>query len=392
MTAASPSPNGTRGPADQTPAMTAADVEITSAAASAGQGEPAMEAVGLTKNFRLGRGVVLPAVRDVSFSLYRGAVVALVGESGSGKSTVARLLAGQEPLTSGTVRLHGEPVSLSSRRAFRRLKSEVQLVFQDPFASLNPVHTVRYHLQRPVRLHQGKHGQDEVGTEVRALLEQVRLLPAGQFLGKYPHELSGGQRQRVSFARALAARPSVLLADEPVSMLDVSIRLEMLNLLDDLRRRFQLALLYITHDIASARYFADEVLVMYAGQIVERGPAEDLTQRPLHPYTQLLIASAPDPDNLGGLGATAGTAGTPGTGSRGQAGAEPAAAGCPFSTRCPLAEDRCRREVPVLQPVTAGRAAACWRLDAAAPWLQTGPSGPTFARPQPPNPQDRKTQ
>ena len=139
----------------------------------------------------------------------------------------------------------------------------------------------------------------KVDDEVAALMEQVRLTPAKHFLDKYPHELSGGQRQRVSFARALAARPKVLLADEPVSMLDVSIRLEMLSLLDDLRQRFRLAMLYITHDIASARYFADEVLVMYAGEIVERGPAEEVTQHPAHPYTQLLVASAPDPDNLG---------------------------------------------------------------------------------------------
>ena len=172
----------------------------------------------------------------------------------------------------------------------------------------------------------------------------MRLTPAGQFLPKFPHELSGGQRQRVSFARALAARPSVLLADEPVSMLDVSIRLEMLGLLDDLRRRFQLALLYITHDIASARYFADEVLVMYAGEIVERGPAEELTQRPAHPYTQLLVASAPIPTTSG---ARCGAA-------RRRPGASPPPAarppqGCPFSPRCPLADDRCRAEDPPLQ-------------------------------------------
>jgi len=366
--------------------------QITSAAA-AGHGPPAMEAISLSKNFRLGRGATLRAVRDVTFSLYRGAVVALVGESGSGKSTVARLLAGQEPLTSGTIRLHGEPAALSSRSAFRRHKSEVQLVFQDPFASLNPVHTVQYHLQRPLRLHQGKHGQTELGQEVTALLEQVRLVPANQFTGKYPHELSGGQRQRVSFARALAAKPSVLLADEPVSMLDVSIRLEMLGLLDDLRKRFQLALLYITHDIASARYFADEVLVMYAGQIVERGPAEELTQHPAHPYTQLLIASAPDPDNLGSVLHAGGQANAADQAKRGPAGTGPAAAGCPFSTRCPLAEDRCRQEVPVLQPIAADRAAACWRLDVAAPWLGAAavPS-PTNAQHQSPNPQeDRKT-
>jgi peptide/nickel transport system ATP-binding protein len=258
-----------------------------------------MEAVAISKDFRLGRGQTLHAVREVSLSLHRGKVVALVGESGSGKSTVARLLAGQETLTSGSIRLHGQPVSMSSRRTFRRHKSEVQLVFQDPFASLNPVHTVRYHLQRPVRLQQHKRSAADVRREVGTLLGQVRLTPADQFLGKYPHELSGGQRQRVSFARALAAQPRVLLADEPVSMLDVSIRLEMLNLLDDLRKRLSLALLYITHDIASARYFADEILVMYAGEIVERGPAERVTQEPSHPYTQLLIASAPDPDAFG---------------------------------------------------------------------------------------------
>jgi peptide/nickel transport system ATP-binding protein len=333
--------------------------EVVSAAAA--RGPLAMEAVSISKDFRLGHGQVLHAVRDVSFALYRGAVVALVGESGSGKSTAARLLAGQERLTSGEIRLDGAPADPSSRRAFRRYKSEVQLVFQDPFSSLNPAHTVRHHLERPVRLHQGRKSRAEVEEEVTALLEQVRLVPADQFTGKYPHELSGGQRQRVSFARALAAKPTVLLADEPVSMLDVSIRLEMLGLLDELRRRFQLALLYITHDIASARYFADEVLVMYAGEIVERGPAEELTQQPAHPYTQLLVASAPDPDNLGGALRAAAA-----TGPR-----KPAAAtadrGCPFSPRCPLAIDQCRNDDPALLPVSATRAAACWRLDAAAP-------------------------
>ena len=341
----------------------ARDDEVRSVAA--GRGPLALEAVSLDKDFRLGRGQVLHAVRGVSFGLYRGAVVALVGESGSGKSTVARLLAGQERPTGGSIRLDGAPVDVSSRRAFRRHKSKVQLVFQDPFSSLNPVHTVRYHLERPVKLHRGTRSAGETTREVAGLLEQVRLTPTGSFLPKFPHELSGGQRQRVSFARALAARPSVLLADEPVSMLDVSIRLEMLNLLDNLRRRFELALLYITHDIASARYFADEVLVMYGGEIVERGPAEELTQRPAHPYTQLLVASAPDPDNLGSTlraGTAAGAARKP-------AGTGPAATGCPFSGRCPLADDRCRTDDPPLRRVSAVRAAACWRLDVAAPGI-----------------------
>ena len=355
--------------------------EQTLISAAAERGELAMEAISVSKDFRLGRGQTLHAVRNVSFNLYRGAVVALVGESGSGKSTAAKLLAGQERLTSGVIRLDGHQVEVSSRRAFRRYKSEVQYVFQDPFASLNPVHTVRYHLERPVKLHQRAADMDR---EVVALLEQVRLTPAKQFLAKYPHELSGGQRQRVSFARALAAHPSVLLADEPVSMLDVSIRLEILSLLDDLRRRFRLAMLYITHDIASARYFADEVLVMYAGQIVERGPAEQLTQYPAHPYTQLLVASSPDPDNLGSTlrrGAGRDRSQQPQGTSRGPASAAPngtAVVGCPFSPRCPFADDLCRRENPALSQVSATRAAACWHLDLAAPEVVSGPQGGGF--------------
>jgi peptide/nickel transport system ATP-binding protein len=344
---------------------------LTSAAAA--RGPLAMQAISVSKDFRIGRHQTLHAVRDVSFNLYRGAVVALVGESGSGKSTAARLLAGQERLTSGAIQLDGKRVEVTSRGDFRRYKSHVQLVFQDPFSSLNPVHTVRYHLERPVKLHQGK--DTDVDAEVAALMEQVRLTPAKQFLTKYPHELSGGQRQRVSFARALAARPSVLLADEPVSMLDVSIRLEMLALLDDLRQRFKLAMLYITHDIASARYFADEVLVMYAGEIVERGPAEEVTQHPAHPYTQLLVASAPDPDNLGstlrrkthrsGAADSSGRLGSEAAQKPGSA----ATAGCPFSPRCSFADDHCFAEDPALLQISATRGAACWHLDAAAPEL-----------------------
>jgi peptide/nickel transport system ATP-binding protein len=331
--------------------------------AAARRGPLALEAVGLDKVFKLGRGKTLQAVRNVSFGLYQGAVVALVGESGSGKSTVAKLLAGQERPSGGVIKLDGRPADIRGGRAFRKYKSQVQYVFQDPFGSLNPVHSVDYHLIRPIKLHQA--GNKDVPGTVTALLEQVRLTPAAQFAVKFPHELSGGQRQRVSFARALAAQPSVLLADEPVSMLDVSIRLEMLNLLDDLRTRLSLALLYITHDIASARYFADEVLVMYGGQIVERGPAEDVTQRPAHPYTQLLIASAPDPDNLGSVLKSGNAATGGGAGRAGNVG--PAPTGCPFSNRCPLAVDKCKQDNPALQLLTPNRAAACWRLDVAAP-------------------------
>jgi peptide/nickel transport system ATP-binding protein len=330
----------------------------------------------LKKDFRLGRGATLHAVRDVSLTLYRGAVVALVGESGSGKSTVAKLLAGQEQPTAGTITLDDRPVHVRSRRAFRQYKSEVQLVFQDPFASLNPVHTVRYHVERPLRLHRRELSGEQVHQQASALMEQVRLTPADTFLAKYPHELSGGQRQRVSFARALAVQPRVLLADEPVSMLDVSVRLEMLSLLDDLRKRFHLALLYITHDIASARYFADEILVMYAGQIVERGLAESVTQEPAHPYTQLLVRSAPDPDNLGRALRDGGNGVVrPGQVSPVAAARDAAEVGCPFSPRCPFAVDRCRAEAPPLQPLSASRAAACWRLDVAAPSLYAAREG-----------------
>ena len=271
---------------------------------AAERGPLALEAVSLSRNFRLRRHQTLRAVREVSFNLYRGAIIALVGESGSGKTTVAKLLAGQEQPTSGSILLDGEPVDFSSRRAFRRYKSKVQLVFQDPFASLNPAHTVHYHLERPVVLHRDK-SNSNVEEEIDALMTQVRLTPARQFLEKYPHELSGGQRQRVSFARALAARPSVLLADEPVSMLDVSIRLEMLALLDDLCRRFQLALLYITHDIASARYVADELLVMYAGQIIERGPSggdHTASSSSVHPAARGLSSGPRQPREHAALG------------------------------------------------------------------------------------------
>jgi peptide/nickel transport system ATP-binding protein len=326
-----------------------------------------LEAQGLCKDFRVGHGPgasVLSAVRDVSLRLHRGTVVALVGESGSGKSTVAKLLAGQERPSAGRILLDGEPVTPSKRRVFRAYKGEVQMVFQDPFASLNPIHKVRYPLERAVLLHQRERRGDEVETELVRLLEEVRLIPADHFLSRFPHQLSGGQRQRVAIARALAVRPRVLLADEPVSMLDVSIRLEVLDVIDRLRTRFQLAVLYITHDIASARYFAEQTLVMYAGEIVERGPSEELTQRPAHPYTQLLLAAAPDPDRFGASLAP----GVPSTPRRAMSATGPLS-GCRFSARCPLAQERCRASAPPLRQLVGGRAAACWRLDVAAPGL-----------------------
>jgi peptide/nickel transport system ATP-binding protein len=329
--------------------------------------EVVLEATNLTKHFsvrKTGRGMfahrVVHAVDDVNITLRRGRVTALVGESGSGKSTVARLLAQLYPRTSGVIRLHGEEVRVRAGRRFRSYARQVQMIFQDPFASLNPVHTVRYHLTRALRIH-GHVGHGSEGREaaLEDLLERVSLTPAERYIDKFPHELSGGQRQRVAIARALGAHPDVLLADEPVSMLDVSIRLGVLNLLRDLKERLHLAILYITHDIASARYFADETLVMYAGRMVEGGDSETVTQTPAHPYTRLLIASAPDPDRLIGAASEADDA----------LGEPPSLIvppdGCRFHPRCPHAMARCSIDSP--PPITIddapGHWAACWLYD-----------------------------
>jgi peptide/nickel transport system ATP-binding protein len=266
---------------------------------SAAAAQPALEVRGLSKRFPIGAGLVrrqeFRAVDDVSFELRPGTVTALVGESGSGKSTVARLLARLYPPTTGSIVFRGEDVTRRrSRRALLGYRSQVQMIFQDPFGSLNPVKRVEHHLARPLLIH-GIVPRGEVAGRVRELLTRVGLVPADEIAQKYPHQLSGGQQQRVAIARALAVEPKVLLADEPISMLDVSIRIGILNLILELKRRHGIAFLYITHDLASARYVADEVLVMYRGQIVERGPTDEVLQRPLHAYTRLLLSAVPDP-------------------------------------------------------------------------------------------------
>ncbi len=238
----------------------------------------------------------LRAVNRVSFTLTPGRTVALVGESGSGKSTVAKMIARLERPTAGKIvatRPDGRPV------ADREYRDHVQMVFQDPFASLNPFHTIEHHLARPLRLHGRTRGRAETREQVEQLLERVNLVPARQLAQRRPHELSGGQRQRVAIARALAPGARVVVADEPVSMLDVSIRLGVLNLLARLQREDELAVLYITHDLATARHFSDDILVMYRGRVVERGPADDVILTPQHPYTRLLAAAAPNPEERG---------------------------------------------------------------------------------------------
>ncbi len=347
--------------------------ETATAPAAPETGAPLLEARGLTKHFavhharRRGRASlagarrprsagspreapVVHAVEDVSLSLPESGITAVVGESGSGKSTLARLLARLITPTAGELLLDGSPVPASNRHR-REYARDVQLVLQDPFSSLNPVHDVRYHLARPLQIH-GLGGQGaDLEAAMTGLLERVSLTPAEQFLRKYPHELSGGQRQRVAIARALAVRPRVLLADEPVSMLDVSIRLGVLNLLGDLRERDKLGILYITHDIASARYLADVIMVMYAGQVVESGPAATLTDEPAHPYTQLLLSAAPDPDrpeplSLQGRGSPPSLVDPP--------------AGCRFHPRCPHAMAVCAEVTPPGSQVADRHVSACW--------------------------------
>lgn len=235
------------------------------------------------------------AARAVSFALHPGRTLALVGESGSGKTTAARLIMREYTPDEGQLLFRGVPLGKGDAKALRDYRSSVQMVFQDPFASLNPTHTIRYHLERPLKLHQKGLTSAQRQAAIVELLERVKLDPK-LIMPKFPHELSGGQRQRISIARALAVNPQVIVADEPTSMLDVSVRQGILNLLNDMKAELKLALLYITHDIATARYVADDIMVMYAGQIVEWGAVDKVLDDPQHPYTRLLLSAVPDPD------------------------------------------------------------------------------------------------
>jgi peptide/nickel transport system ATP-binding protein len=321
-----------------------------------------LEVRDLTVDFRQRGGGSLRAVDHCSFSLEKGQTLALVGESGSGKSTVVRAAGKLIRATCGTILLDGSPAGRHGK-ALSAYRKRVQLIFQDPFASLNPMHTVRYHLARPLlRLHPGQR-RAQVDADVAALLRSVNLTPPEEIGSKYPHELSGGQRQRVAIARALAPGPDVLLADEPVSMLDVSIRLEILNLLDRLKRERNLALLYVTHDLATARHFSAEIMVMYRGEIVERGPADQVILNPAHPYTKLLAASAPDPSlPREHLGAARKARQAARNGRPAEQREVALGEGCRFRPRCPHAMDMCLQRPPDV-PAGPGQRALCWLHD-----------------------------
>lgn len=330
------------------PTSTVQDTAVSSSPAAPGEtaravdGEPPILRVeGLTKYFQVGGGLrpkQLRALNDVSFTLRRGEVISLVGESGSGKSTVLKMLSRLEQPTSGRILFKGRDLLAEEpRSASLSYRGQVQMIFQDPFGSLNPVHTVAYHLERPLVRHRKATTPEELRRKVLELLHTVGLNPPEEFAAKHPHQMSGGQRQRVAIARALAVDPDVILADEPISMLDVSIRMGVLNLMDELKRSRGIGYLYVTHDIASARYIGDRTIVMYAGHMVEGGSSEELLDSPAHPYTKLLLEAVPDPrGNI--FRELPAKSGAPQL-------VDPPP-GCPFAPRCPEVMDVCRRESP----------------------------------------------
>jgi oligopeptide/dipeptide ABC transporter ATP-binding protein len=326
-------------------------VAVRSAAPRQG---PLFEARDLVKHFRMRRTVV-QAVNGVSFSIPRGRTVGLVGESGSGKSTVARLALRLLDPSSGSLSFDGVDLLRASRGELRALRRRMQIVFQDPFGSLNPRMRVVDAVGEPLAVHRLARGRARTDRVVE-LLERVGL--GARDLPKYAHQFSGGQAQRIGIARALATDPDLIVCDEAVSALDVSVQAQVLNLLKRLQAELGLSYLFIAHDLNVVRYMADEVCVMYLGEIVERGDGDALFADPRHPYTQMLVAAVPDPDAV----LRRRTRGVP----RGETPSPTAPPpGCRFHPRCPSAFERCREEAPAVHPVGAGRTAACHLLDPA---------------------------
>ena len=298
--------------------------------------EPLLQIEDLVVQYRQGRKKAVRAVDGVSLSVAAGEFVALVGESGCGKTTTAQAAMRMVPSAGGAIRFRDRDITDASQRDMRPVRREMQIIFQDPYESLDPRFRVRQIVAEPLEIH----GLDNRDERVRAAMERAGLTPPDLYLDRYPHELSGGQRQRVSIAAALALEPTLLLADEPVSMLDVSVRAGILSLLDDLRRS-GLGILMITHDLSTAAHFADRICVMYLGRIVEEGPAREVIANPQHPYTRALVSVVPQPDPERTTapeilqGETPNPADVP--------------SGCRFHPRCPLAEARCREVDPELR-------------------------------------------
>lgn len=325
---------------------------------------PLLEVENLQVDFAIRKGLmqrtvgVVRAVSGVSFSIPRGTSFGLVGESGCGKTTVARAVLQLVEASAGTIRFDGEDIAAMDAPALQKFRSRVQAVFQDPFSSLNPRMSTGRILSEPLRVHRLK-PDSEIKAEVARLLD-ICGLPA-RFADLYPHEMSGGQRQRVGIARALAMNPELIVCDEAVSALDVSIQAQIINLLEDLQKELGLTYLFIGHDLSVVRHICDQVGVMYLGRMAETAPSDPLFAKPRHPYTRALIDAVPnpDPDYEQGreIAPLEGEVPSP---------ANPPS-GCFFHPRCRLATERCRREVPVLDPVEPGHLAACWETGVTVP-------------------------
>lgn len=325
---------------------------------------PMLEVRGLFKYFPVHQALVdslmrrphsnVKAVDDVTFSLSRGEVLAVVGESGCGKTTIARTLIGLEILTKGEIVFDGKSVNAHSQQphiGLKQLRKRAQMIFQDPYESLNPRSTIFEIVAEPLVVHGLVKDRQERVAAVKSALEDAGLRPAEDYFTRYPHELSGGQRQRVVIASAMVLQPELLIADEPVSMLDVSIRAEILNLLRDLRQKRGISIVFITHDLSTVAYFADRIAVMYLGRMVEIGPAREVLKNPQHPYTKALISVAPVPnprlrrERVILQGETPNPINLP--------------TGCRFHPRCPVAIDICKEKDPQLIELTEGHQAAC---------------------------------
>jgi dipeptide transport system ATP-binding protein len=314
-----------------------------------------LEARGLSRDYVLSRGLfasraTVKALVDASFTLSAGRTLAVVGESGSGKSTLARLLTLIEKPTKGALFIDGEDVVSADPETRKRLRREIQIVFQNPYGSLNPRQRIGKALEEPL-LANTKLSARERERQAREMMEKVGLRP--EYYRRYPHMFSGGQRQRIAIARALMLRPKILVLDEPVSALDVSIRAQVLNLLAALQEEYRLAYVFISHDLSVVRHIADAVMVVYLGHVVEKGPREAIFASPQHPYTRALLSATPvaEPDAKRERIILSGELPSP---------FHPPA-GCPFNPRCPLVMDRCRVEDPVLEQ-KQGRDVACWAV------------------------------
>ncbi|CZF84375.1 ABC transporter ATP-binding protein [Grimontia marina] len=318
--------------------------------------ETLLEIKNLVMDFRIGhsKSNLMRAVNDVSFELKKGEALAIVGESGSGKSTGARILTRIYEHSAGSITFKGKSLAdYVSENGELEYARQVQMIFQDPFGSLNPVHSIHHHIARPLLIHK-RASKQNVTEKVYELLELVGLSPVVETAQKFPHELSGGQRQRVAIARAIAVDPEVILADEPISMLDVSVRLGILNLMADLKDKHGIAFMYITHDIATARYFAEKTAVMYVGHMVEWGESDSVTQTPQHPYSKLLLSAVPEVGRAGRRDLSVRKGEIPLW--------KPSSVGCPFASRCPIATEACIQSMPEATEVKPGHYARCHHL------------------------------